>query len=195
MGVGIIYRITNTKTGKAYIGQTVGSLEQRWSVHIALSTRTKSYLYNAMRRHGLGCFVPDVIACSLNEQALDELERTAIKDFATAAPKGYNIYLGGKRDRKASAFGKRRNAKAQRGRRHSTETRKKQSQAALGRAKAPTHHDPIRKPVLCIETGLCYIGLSSAARAMNLRVQDICNQLKGRQRTVKGHQFIYKKGP
>lgn len=189
--IGLIYKITNVLTGKSYIGQTTDSLLNRWNVHLSFSRTVKSYLYNSMRRVGVHNFRIELVASALSCEYLDALEQELISSFSTAAPKGYNVFLGGKKNRKSSSFGRRRNARAQTGRRHSAETRRKQSLAASGKPKSDTHHDSIRKPIICLETGIVYRGLSSAARELSIRTQDICNQLKGRQKSTRGYRFMY----
>ena len=53
---GKIYCITNTITGKKYIGQTRRSIESRWKQHIKDSTKVDNYLYSAMRKYGIASF-------------------------------------------------------------------------------------------------------------------------------------------
>jgi group I intron endonuclease len=67
-----IYKITNTKNIKIYIGQTVQkNPKMRWYAHIADARRgKKSHLYDSIRKHGQECFVWEVIDFA---ESLDEL--------------------------------------------------------------------------------------------------------------------------
>ena len=59
-----IYKITNTINGKAYVGQTIYSLEKRFTDHVSDSTRSshrKRPLYKAMLKYGKSAFTIEVI--------------------------------------------------------------------------------------------------------------------------------------
>jgi group I intron endonuclease len=67
-----IYKITNTINRKMYIGQTIRkNAKMRWYEHCACARAgKKSYLYDSIRKHGVGNFTWEVID-SAND--LDEL--------------------------------------------------------------------------------------------------------------------------
>lgn len=114
----LVYKITNKINGKAYIGQTRGSLRVRWLQHIKLRSKC-SALKNALKKYGVDNFVIEEIALAINEDQLAELESKYIKEFNTLSPAGYNLTTGGE------------------GARHSEESIRKLSESKLG-AKNPS---------------------------------------------------------
>jgi len=97
MRPGIIYKITNIKDGKAYIGQTVTTLRGRWRHHVKAATEKTRDCYklgNALRKHGPDAFTIEVIAESL-EPFLDDLEIFFIALYNTHSKWGYNLTDGG----------------------------------------------------------------------------------------------------
>jgi len=95
--MGIIYRVTNTRNGKVYIGQTGGTLAERWKRHIQGARQgIRSRFYNAIRKHGSDAFVIEQIDSSLLNGKTDRLERMYIKRYGSMNPEvGYNITPGG----------------------------------------------------------------------------------------------------
>jgi group I intron endonuclease len=95
--MGYIYLIRNTINGKGYVGQTVVSIEQRFSEHVAASNRgCGNALYKAMRKYGMENFsVSEVASC--DSLLLNDLEKHYVKFYGTFAPvgHGYNMTLGG----------------------------------------------------------------------------------------------------
>lgn len=109
--VGHIYKITNIKTNKIYIGQTLShrknrgkyrpfGYEGRFKDHLseALCNSKKkqcTYLNNAIRHYGKDAFtVILLITCKKDE--LDDLEIKYIKEYSSLYPNGYNLTSGGK---------------------------------------------------------------------------------------------------
>ena len=108
---GQIYLITNTVSGKKYVGQTMThrknkekyrpySYEQRFKTHMsdALCNTKKHqcrYLNNSIRKDGKEAFTISLITqCDLDEA--DMLEQHYIKEYDTLYPNGYNLTKGGK---------------------------------------------------------------------------------------------------
>lgn len=92
----VIYRGTNTVTGKVYIGQTTRGLAYRKAGHLArfrLGERDHK-LYQSMRKHGPDAFRWDVVCCALKPEWLDELETAIIKQEGSYM-RGYNMTCGG----------------------------------------------------------------------------------------------------
>ena len=54
--MGYIYKITNTINGKAYVGQTYRTVQERFVEHLRMARKTriryKSLLYNAIKKYG-----------------------------------------------------------------------------------------------------------------------------------------------
>lgn len=113
----IVYRIYHIDTGKSYIGIT-GNYKQRMYSHFGLYNKGKSYLCNAIKKHGKDQFSHEIIfECdSWEELCKEEIEY--IKIFNTKKPNGYNLTDGGDG---AVGF------------KIPLETRKKMSKAAIGK--------------------------------------------------------------
>ena len=95
----LIYKATNKTTGKAYIGQTTLSLEQRISAHMREARkgkRSKSAFHNALLKYGLDSFTIETIDRCDTIDDLNERETYWIATLNTLCLNGYNIEAGGK---------------------------------------------------------------------------------------------------
>ena len=92
----IIYKCTNIKTGKCYIGQTIQNLDRRRCEHLSHSRNSSKdhHFHNALRKYGEKSFVWEVIDVADNINQLNDLEEFYIKKFNSIS-KGYNIREGG----------------------------------------------------------------------------------------------------
>ena len=74
----VIYKITNLRTGKVYVGQTVQSnSKMRWYSHLADARGGKSgHLYESIRKYGAEQFKWEVIDTG---ETVDELNKLEIK--------------------------------------------------------------------------------------------------------------------
>lgn len=92
-----IYKITNTESGKCYIGETkCKDPQERWRRHKETIKRGVGCpaLRDAVNKYGIDKFTFEVIReCSLEERF--DLERQLIKEYNTQVPNGYNILPGG----------------------------------------------------------------------------------------------------
>lgn len=89
-----IYKITNLKNSKIYIGQS-SNIMKRWYQHIINSkSKNKQYerpLYQAIRKYGIDNFNFEIIeVCNLEE--LINREQYWISYYDCKWPNGYNIY-------------------------------------------------------------------------------------------------------
>ena len=93
---GRIYKITNTKNGKVYYGQTRQPPNRRWTQHKqSAKNNGKMILYDAIRLHGVENFTFEVV-CEC--ETLEELNTKEIEYISTnnsLAPNGYNAGKGG----------------------------------------------------------------------------------------------------
>lgn len=92
-----IYKITNNLNGKAYIGQTIQSMEHRKCEHIYRmlnQPERKHKLYMALRKYGIENFTWDVIESCQNAEELNTREKYFIGLFNTYN-RGYNMTEGG----------------------------------------------------------------------------------------------------
>lgn len=92
----IIYKITNKKDGKIYIGLTTRTLEDRWKQHKWAVGKCNRRLYLAMEQDGIDNFTIEQIDEATSLQDLGLLEMVYIKKFKSQDPNiGYNISAGG----------------------------------------------------------------------------------------------------
>lgn len=91
---GLVYLVTNLKTGKVYVGQTTTTVQNRWKGHC--NSGHKSRLWLSIQAHGRHSFTIEKIAEAKTKAELDELEREFIaKHNATDSRFGYNFERGG----------------------------------------------------------------------------------------------------
>jgi group I intron endonuclease len=93
----IVYKITNKKNGKPYIGKTEYSLEHRWNRHLSSARNgSKFRFHSAIRKYGEDCWDLSVIETyqTEDENFINEKETHFIKLFESDA-KGYNATPGG----------------------------------------------------------------------------------------------------
>lgn len=101
--MGYIYKITNDKNGKMYVGKTeLPNAEIRWKEHLRDYNKEqykKKPLYKAMKKHGAEHFHFEVIEEIQDSQELCEREKYWINKLRTYTGfedcNGYNATLGG----------------------------------------------------------------------------------------------------
>lgn len=103
---GWIYKITNKKNGKIYIGQTIVGIDKRWRQHVADSRNKRSKFYKAINKYGASNFIVEEVECievnfnSYNKNReeisikLDRRERYWIAKYDSYKT-GYNSTKGG----------------------------------------------------------------------------------------------------
>lgn len=128
---GYIYVITNTVNNKQYVGQT-NAPHRRWIEHKYLGKHVPnqytSYLYQAMRKYGTNSFSFQILE-RVQLSQMEEKEKEWITTLNTMAPNGYNLTSGGKLlcGDNNPFYGKK----------HTTETKQKISEANKGRVASP----------------------------------------------------------
>ena len=96
----IIYKHTNTVTGKSYIGKTVDGIDKRWNNHISCSKNPKKRIRNHFMRslynYGTDCWTHEILYISFeqDDHHLYEVEEQLISDWDTFH-NGYNSTVGG----------------------------------------------------------------------------------------------------
>lgn len=96
----IIYKATNKKTGKSYIGQTIRGIKRRRSEHLRYAQQIERQKYptpfhSAIREHGAGSFTWEVLEECSSQDHMNERECFYIKLLGTQVPNGYNQTIGG----------------------------------------------------------------------------------------------------
>lgn len=125
MTVYSIYKITNTKNLKAYIGWTSRNASIRIKEHLYKNNqKTTSLLSSAVAKYGADSFKSEVIYQSLDYEHSRVIERDFIIQHNSLANTlgghGYNIDLGGKGHKRSSESIKKQSLKMK-GRKHSQE--------------------------------------------------------------------------
>ena len=159
----IVYKITNDINGKIYVGQTIGTLQNRWRGHLSKAKNGCSFaLHNAIRKYGSEHFHPEVIDIACSHDELDKKEAYWISELNSKIPNGYNIREGGQTSR------------------FSPETLRKKHEALYQKPSGRS------KPVRCIETGeICSYAKEFYYKYgyQHSRILECC---KGRRKTHKG---------
>jgi|SRR5208282_2729712 len=93
----IVYRRTNTKNGKVYIGKTVRTLDERWVSLLAEVKRGSSNpIHNAIRKYGAESFTTDILHEARTYEELSKMETFfIIMHQSHKSENGYNLTLGG----------------------------------------------------------------------------------------------------
>lgn len=92
----LIYTITNTVTGKQYVGQTVQKFETRKRGHLKAYRREMlTPLYSAFKSYGLDAFEWEVVRHCESVDELNVAEIELICELNTLYPAGYNLTEGG----------------------------------------------------------------------------------------------------
>lgn len=89
-----IYKITNLKNNKIYIGFTINEIQVRLRNHIRASRQNKkrhTYLHSAIRKYGEDFFIIEEIEQGVNKKLLKEREKYWIEYFKP----DYNLTKGG----------------------------------------------------------------------------------------------------
>lgn len=89
-----IYKITNTKNEKIYIGLTSEMLKTRFYKH--KTRKNCRLLHEAMKKHGFENFKIELIVSSNDYQLMKNTEMEMIKKYNSIEPFGYNILIGRK---------------------------------------------------------------------------------------------------
>jgi group I intron endonuclease len=93
-----LYKITNVKNNKVYIGQTVQP-EKRWYQHKNDSTRYKlsMTISRAIKKYGNESFIFEIIACCKSLEDANDTETLLVQQYEShvSTGKGYNISYGG----------------------------------------------------------------------------------------------------
>lgn len=123
---GVVYKITNSKNGSFYIGQTITPFNNRWSKHCGDARNGAGWVFAAaIRKYGPEAFYHEILAMC-NTQA--ELNATESRYITELQPR-YNARGGGGQLGSPSQMVRDKISRAGKGRKPSMETRLKLSEA------------------------------------------------------------------
>lgn len=94
MNIYSIYKITNTKNNKVYIGFTK-NFERRVVEHTRNSKKLNSHLYYAIKKHGIEVFTFEIVYQSLDFEHSKNIMETYFINLYDSYYSGYNMTLGG----------------------------------------------------------------------------------------------------
>lgn len=135
-----IYKITNTKNGKVYIGQTKQDVKQRFREH---ASKGRTSLNADIKKFGKECFQLTVIEEAETKQEANQREQHWTIFFKSNVPEyGYNIAIVSSRKGDTNGFY---------GKHH--------SKKCISRNKL---HQPTRIKVLCCDTNEVFNSLREA---------------------------------
>ena len=138
-----IYKITNTINDKVYIGQTIDSLDVRFTEHSYKSSKCR-HLRNAIQKYGKDKFSIELLTICEGQECANTIETFYIAVY-DAVKNGYNI-IEVVENNPPSQKGKKRSSetkdkmkgnKNSLGATRSAETRKKMSLAKKGKMMSP----------------------------------------------------------
>lgn len=89
---GSIYLIKNKLNGMTYVGQTIQSVEKRWSYHI--KNKNTSIISKVLKNNFNNFEFIELISC-FSKEDLNYWEKNLIKTLNTLYPSGYNLTSGG----------------------------------------------------------------------------------------------------
>lgn len=143
-----IYKITNQKNGKVYVGQTWKGVDRRFKLHIRDSKAStnkgfRTKLSYALRKYGHESFVLETIATAQTQVEADHLEDKFIV-LLDSIKSGYNIRSGGSRG-KLSPETRAKLSKANTGKVRTAEMRQKLSVWMTGRKLGPVSQETREK--------------------------------------------------
>lgn len=92
----LIYLLFCLLSGKAYVGQTIHTLDWRWKQHCYEAKRgCEFHLHRAIRKYGADAFERKILATASTIDELNALEEHYIASQNTLVPNGYNLTTGG----------------------------------------------------------------------------------------------------
>jgi group I intron endonuclease len=204
----VVYKVTNTISGKCYIGVTTANIRRRFSEHWchAHTKPGNGAFYRALRKYPRDIFtIEELKRCESANEALAEEVR-----FVKEINPEYNSTRGGEAGNggRFTPEGLAKISATSRGNTHclgqirSEETRKILSKNGKDREhifKKYTHLGPETqsKRVLCVDNGQIFSSASDAARwvgASKSMVIELCNG-DPRRKTVRGKRFVYVESP
>ena len=203
----IIYKITNNVNGKIYIGQTVRTLEERFTEH---KRNKKSLISKAFKKYGIENFTIEQIDTAESIDELNELEFKYIREYDCITPNGYNQCEGGgntfgyhhsdESKQKMSQNKKGKYAGEENhfyGKHHTEEARRKMSESRKGRIiddewkQHLSEASTVKRQVQNLDTGEIFNSIREAAEYYDLKDTHISRVCKGKRNRTGGFRWGY----
>lgn len=203
----IIYKITNNVNGKIYIGQTIRTLEERFTEH---KRNKKSLISKALKRYGIENFTIEQIDTAESIDELNELEFKYIREYDCITPNGYNQCEGG-----GNTFGYHHSDESKQkmsqnkkgkytgeenhfyGKHHTEEARRKMSESRKGRIiddewkQHLSEASTVKRQVQNLDTGEIFNSIREAAEYYGLKDTHISRVCKGKRNRTGGFRWKY----
>lgn len=192
--------------GKRYIGITMRNPLKRWGRN-GYNYRFNRHFYNAILKYGWDNFEHIILFTNLSKEEAEEKEIELIKKYNTTDLRfGYNYENGGNSIGKHSEETKRKISKSHRGMKHTEYTKKKISNSKKGCTpwdkgihlsddeKFICMLKQKKKPVICIETNICYYGVAYAGKMTGIDASSISRCCKGKVKRAGGYHWEYARG-
>jgi group I intron endonuclease len=145
---GLIYIARCLVTDKAYIGQTVSTLQTRKLKHLWCANRSQQYnwhFYNAIRAYGANAWEWSVLEDTIPREQLNERESFYIAQLGTFGEGGYNLTSGGGQQREVSESTRQKLSAVHKGRIKSPEWQAKITEALKGKIISEEQREKIRR--------------------------------------------------
>lgn len=193
----VIYKIVNVNNGKVYVGQTI-QFRKRLSKHYGCLCHNKhasTYLQKSFNKHGVDAYYIEILEITTKELICEREAYWIEKLNSSNKDKGYNILI----NTPSPWYGKRTPehcaniSKGLTGKHPSEETRKKQSEARLGRFKGK--YSPVAITILQYNKDMILIrefdSVTEASKSTEIKRSAISECLRGVNKTSGG--FIWKR--
>ena len=131
---GAIYILRNKLNGKCYVGQTIHSMQRRFSQHRYHGSMP---IGGAIRKYGEGNFGKFEFT-GIPYSLMDVFEQEFIRMLNSVAPNGYNLHLGGQVNRVFTDETRKKISRGNSGKVRTAEQKERMSAALKGRVKSAT---------------------------------------------------------
>ena len=210
---GVIYLVINKINNKIYVGQTVGSFQDRYNGDIAKNTHNE-HLRRSIEKYGIDNFyIVEEYKVAYSQEELDYLEDWYITIYDTMNPSmGYNKRGGGSNGR-LSEESKQKMSESRKGKfigelhpfygkTHSEESKQKISESLKGKTHSEETKQKLSKsasktPVIMLDktTGsplMVFVAVSHANIYFNKKShQHIIECCKGKLKSSQGYKWMY----
>jgi len=191
-------------TKKIYIGQTVGSLSNRWASHCTPKSSCRR-LSRSIAKHGKENFKVEIICRCYSIEEMNHREQYYIRLFRSMSPNGYNLMTGGSNSKSSLETTRKRVASLKK---HweshsrpsvSLETRQKISKATKGvkRSEETRRRMGVKSRVPVYQYSMSGIFIqefsssSTAKKELGIGNEEIGKVCRGKKRSAGGYQWRF----